>query len=220
MRSFQEIFEIAADRKGGSDALDAMLSRPKSAAELADVPDHRWLSQVTKSIFQAGFNWKVIEAKWSGFEEAFHGFDITRCAHLHPEEFGAILSNKGVVRNGIKLQSVQHNAQFFQELEADGGVAQVIANWPNEDYIGLLDMLKARGSRIGGATGQYAMRFMGRDGFVLSTDVTARLIAEGVIDKPATSKGAMRAVQAAFNTWAAQSGRSLTEISGVLARSL
>ena len=112
MRSFQEIFEIAADRKGGSDALDAMLSRPKSAAELADVPDHRWLSQVTKSIFQAGFNWKVIEAKWSGFEEAFHGFDITRCAHLHPEEFDAILSNKAVVRNGVKLQSVQHNAQF------------------------------------------------------------------------------------------------------------
>ena len=55
--------------------------------------------------------------------------------------------------------------------------------------------------------------------FILSRDVTARLIAEGVIDKPATSKTALKSVQAAFNTWMEQSGRSLTEISRVLAMS-
>lgn len=54
----------------------------------------------------------------------------------------------------------------------------------------------------------------------LSPDVTARLIAEGVIDKPASSKTALRTVQAAFNSWMEQSGRSLTEISQVLAMSL
>ena len=51
-------------------------------------------------------------------------------------------------------------------------------------------------------------------------DVTTRLIVEGVIDKPATSKTALRVVQAAFNTWMEQSGKSLTEISRVLAMSL
>ena len=96
----------------------------------------------------------------------------------------------------------------------------MLGGWPSEDYIGLLDLLKDRGARLGGATGQYAMRFCGRDSFILSRDVTARLIAEGVIDKPATSKSARRAVQAAFNTWMEQSGRSLTEISRVLAMSI
>ena len=96
----------------------------------------------------------------------------------------------------------------------------MIADWPTEDYVGLLEMLKKRGSRLGAATGQYSLRFLGRDSFVLSADVTARLIAEGVIDKPATSKKALNAVQAAFNSWRAQSGRSLTEISRVLAMSL
>ena len=35
MRSFDEIFEIAADRKGGAEALEAMLSAPVPAADVA-----------------------------------------------------------------------------------------------------------------------------------------------------------------------------------------
>jgi 3-methyladenine DNA glycosylase Tag len=81
-------------------------------------------------------------------------------------------------------------------------------------------MMKKRGARLGGATGQYFLRFMGVDSFILSRDVTARLIAEGVIDKSPTSKRAMTAVQAAFNQWQEQSGRSLTEISRILAMSV
>ena len=66
----------------------------------------------------------------------------------------------------------------------------------------------------------YAMRFMGRDGFILSGDVTMRLMTEGVIDKPAGSKTSMRAVQSAFNEWMDQSGRLLAEISRILAMSV
>ena len=80
--------------------------------------------------------------------------------------------------------------------------------------------MKTEGSRLGGMSGQYAMRFAGRDAFILSRDVTARLIAEGVIDKPAGSKSSMRAVQDAFNSWMEQSGRGLTQISQVLAMSV
>ena len=58
------------------------------------------------------------------------------------------------------------------------------------------------------------------DRSVLSNDVVARLVAEGVIDKAPTSKGAMNKVQEAFNIWREQSGRSLTEISRVLAMSI
>jgi hypothetical protein len=61
---------------------------------------------------------------------------------------------------------------------------------------------------------------MGRDGFILSVDVTARLKAEGVIEKPAGSKSSMQANQSAFNEWMDQSGGSLTEISRVLAMSV
>ncbi|MGR3839464.1 MAG: DNA-3-methyladenine glycosylase I, partial [Cognatishimia sp.] len=210
MRSYQEIFDIAADRKGGSGALAALIEPSLTAKELARIPEDRWLAQFTKCIFQAGFNWKVIEAKWDGFETAFHGFDVNRVAFFHDEEFDALLSNKDVVRNGTKLRSVIDNAIFIQELRAEGGVAKVIADWPSTDFIGLLELLKKRGARLGGNSATYALRFIGRDSFILSQDVTARLIAEGVIDRPATSKTALRVVQGAFNTWMDQSGRGLT----------
>ncbi|MDP2578531.1 DNA-3-methyladenine glycosylase I [Shimia thalassica] len=215
MRSFQDLYDIAADRKGGPEALEAMI--PKPDPNVSQLPEDRWLSLFTKGVFQAGFNWKVIETKWEGFEEAFHGFDVDRCAFLHDEDMDRLMSNAAIVRNGPKIRTVIENAHFLQGLRADGGAGKVIGGWPSEDFIGLLEMLKKNGSRLGGMTGQYAMRFAGRDAFILSRDVSARLIAEGVIDKPATSKTAMKAVQGAFNTWMQQSGRGLTEVSRVLA---
>lgn len=220
MRNFDELFEIAADRKGGAEALEALLPTPLSSADISRIPEDRWLAQFTKSIFQAGFNWKVIETKWPGFEEAFHGFDVNRCAFFNDEDFDALLSNKAVVRNGMKLRTVIDNAIFIQDLRAQGGIGKAIGDWPAEDFIGLLDLLKKRAARLGGMSAPYSLRFLGVDSFILSQDVTARLIAEGVIDKPATSKTAQRAVQNAFNTWMDQSGRGLSQISRVLAMSV
>ena len=220
MRHFDEIFDLAAGRHGGAAALAGKLSGPKSMAELAAMPDDRWLSVISKTVFQAGFNWKIIEAKWDGFETAFDGFDVGRCAFMDDEKFDALLQDTSIVRNGTKIAAVRDNAAFLLELREDGGAGEVLGSWPSTDYVGLLAMLGKRGSRLGGASAQYAMRFAGRDSFILSRDVTARLIAEGVIDKPATSKKAMAAVQEAFNIWMDQSGRSLTAISRVLAMSL
>lgn len=219
MRSFEEIHAIARDRHGT--ALEEKIGgAPRSAAELAKVPEDRWLAQFTKTIFQTGFNWKVIETKWDGFEEAFHGFDIDRCAFMAEDWFDALCQDTRIVRYPAKIRSVQENALFIKELRDKGGIAKVVADWPDTDYIGLIAMLKKDASRLGGTSGQYALRFIGRDGFILSRDVVARLIAEGVIDKAPTSKKALQAVQEAFNTWRAQSGASLVEISRVLALSI
>ncbi|WPZ36028.1 DNA-3-methyladenine glycosylase I [Thalassobaculum sp. OXR-137] len=216
--SFDDLYARAAARKGGDAALEALLGTPKSAAELAAIPDERWLSDMTRRIFQSGFNWKVIDAKWDGFEAAFWGFDVGRCALMSDEDLDALVSDTRIVRNGAKIRSVRENAAFLQDLAAEyGSAAKCFAEWPAEDYAGLLEMLKKRGSRLGGRVGAIAMRFMGRDGYVLSEDVVTALIREGVVDKEPTSRRDVAAVQAAFNAWAAQSGRPLSHISRVLA---
>ena len=220
MRDFDAIFAIAADRHGGPEALEERLSPALPPDALAAIPEDRWLSTFTKCIFQAGFNWKVIEAKWDGFEAAFKGFDPEACAFMDEAESDALLGDTRIVRNGAKIATVRDNASFILRLRAEGGVGEVIGHWPSTDFANLLERLKSEGSRLGGTTGQYALRFLGRDSFILSRDVVGRLIAEGVIDKQPTSKKAMRAVQDAFNTWMDQSGRGLTEISPVLALSL
>ncbi len=220
MRTFDEIFEIAAERHPGTDAIEQQLEKPKPVSALTAVPEDRWLAQMTRSVFQSGFNWKVIEAKWDGFETAFHGFDVDRNAMMNDEDLDRLLTDKAIVRNGSKIIAVRDNAIFISELRKDGGIGAVIANWPDEDYVGLLEMLKKRGARLGGITGQYVLRVMGKDAFILSRDVVGRLVAEGVVDKPPTSKKALLAVQDAFNAWRAQSGRSFNEISRVLALSV
>lgn len=218
MRHFDEIYAISAERKGGSEALEALIESPVNDA--TQLSEDRWLATMTKCIFQAGFNWKVVDNKWDGFEKAFHGFDVDRCAFMHDEDMDRLMSDTAIIRNGPKIRTVFDNARFLQDLRNQGGAGTVLGGWPSDNYVGLLERLKKEGARLGGMTGQYAMRFAGRDAFVLSRDVTARLIAEGVVDKPPASKGAMRAVQQAFNTWMEQSGRGLTPISRVLAMSL
>ncbi|MBU2983240.1 DNA-3-methyladenine glycosylase I [Lentibacter algarum] len=220
MRSFDEIFGIAAKRKGGAAALEAMLEKPASAAQLAAIPEDRWLAELSKYVFSTGLAWTVIKNKWPDFEQAFHGFDLGRCAFMDDEMFDSLLTDKRIVRSGPKIASVRDNAAFLLELREEGGVGKVLGGWPADDFVGLLDMLKKRGSRLGGQTGAYGMRMLGRDSFILSPDVVGRLVAEGVIDKAPSSKTALRAVQGAFNTWSEQSGRSLTEISRVLAMSV
>jgi hypothetical protein len=81
-------------------------------------------------------------------------------------------------------------------------------------------MMKKRGNRLGGATGQYALRFAGYENFILSRSVIAALNMAGVIDGAATSKGAQVKVQAALNIWQSESGESQARISRVLAMSV
>ena len=90
----------------------------------------------------------------------------------------------------------------------------------SEDFAGLLTLIKKRASHLGGTSGQYFLRTMGVDSFVLSKDVVRALIREGVVDKAPTSQRDLAKVQEAFNRWRKQSGRSLSEISRTLACSI
>lgn len=220
MRTINSILEISVARKGSEAEVLAGFVPSRTAQELAGAPDDRWLAEMTRSIFQAGFNWKVVDRMWPGFEAAFERFDVPACGMMDDDWFDALVKDTSIVRYPQKIRSVQQNAVFIRETSAvHGGFGKMVSDWPKSDFVGLLEMLKKNGSRLGGTTGQYFLRAMGVDGYILSKDVVARLIAESVIDKPPTSKSAMRAVQDAFNVWVDDSGRSLKEVSRILATS-
>lgn len=217
---FEEIYDRAAARKGGAVALDALLQRPKSARVLKGISDDRYLSEMTACVFRSGFVWRVIEAKWPAFEKVFHEFDTMACAMLSDEELDGIAQDKRIVRHAKKVYAVRNNALFVRDVkDSHGSFAAYIADWPVTDIVGLWQELKRRGDRLGGQTGRYFLRFMGKDSPILSRDVVAALIQAGVVEKEPTSKKALAALQEALNEWMLQSGRSLTEISRVLAMS-
>jgi 3-methyladenine DNA glycosylase Tag len=222
MQSFNAIFDRAAARKGGAAALEAMIGEypPKSHAELVATPDDRWLAEITRSVFQAGFNWRVIDNKWPGFEEAFHRFDTKLNAAMSEDEFDAHLKDAGIVRNGQKIASVRHNAQFLVDLATEhGSAAKFFADWPDSDLVGLLEVMKKRAARCAGETAMRLLRRMGKPAFVTTRDVAAALIEAGVLPAPPKNRKDLQAVQDAFNAWSQQSGRDLNAISRTLALS-
>lgn len=222
MTDFNEIYQRAAARKGGESALQALLpSDIKSSEELAAIPDHRYLAEITKAIFKAGFVWKVIDAKWPGFEEAFWGFDIGRCSFMSPEDEDALCRDQRIIRNRQKILTVPQNAVMINEVARQhGSFSRFIADWPEEDFIGLLDFLGKQGARLGGMTAQYFLRFIGKDGFILSRDGVYALIEAGVIEKSPNSKAARRKIQQAYNDWRRQTGFGLADISRILGLSI
>jgi 3-methyladenine DNA glycosylase Tag len=217
MRSFAEILDITAARKGSAETVLAGAVPVKSAEVIAAIPDDRWLAQIARGILQAGISWSVVEAKWPGIEAAFHGFIPGKVAMIEGDALDALLADPRVIRSGAKIVAIRDNAA---ELAANPGLGRRVADWPVADFAGLLADLNARFSRLGGSTGAYMLRVMGKEGYVLSRDVVARLQAEGVISGPATSAKAMKAIQQAFNAWKDESGLPLNQISRVLAQSI
>jgi 3-methyladenine DNA glycosylase Tag len=72
-------------------------------------------------VFQSGISWKVIEAKWGGFREAFHGFDPAWIASLDPPEVDWLAEDTRIVRNRRKIEATVHNAETMLELAGEHG---------------------------------------------------------------------------------------------------
>ena len=84
---------------------------------------------------------------------------------------------RGIERNGAKIKSVQINAQFLLDLKPEhGSAARFFADWPDKDYIGLLDILKKRANHLGGDAAGRFLRAIGKPAFIASPDMVAALI--------------------------------------------
>ena len=80
-----------------------------------------YLEVMTKSVFQAGMSWDVVNAKWPGFQKAFDGFDAERVAEYTPDDIDRLAADKDIIRNVRKIEATVRNAQTMCELEAEYG---------------------------------------------------------------------------------------------------
>src|SRR5215475_5176283 len=219
---FKRIRERAAKRKGGEKVLVSLLPKKPNNKALSKLGDDRVLSEMAARVFSAGFVWDVIDKKWPGFEEAFLEFNPKRLLFQPAEFWEKLASDKRIVRNPQKIKSVRENARFVSEIAAEhGSFGRFLADWPADDQVGLLEILAKRGSRLGGYSGQYLLRFLGWDAFVLSGHVLLCLRDAGVpLSASGTSKKDLRAAQAQLNAWKAESGLPMAWISRTCALSI
>lgn len=88
-------------------------SRPSS--------DAGYFENMTRCIFQAGLNWKVIDVKWPGFRKAFHDFDVDKVASLGDADVERLMKDGSIVRNRRKIEATISNAKEFEKIAQEHG---------------------------------------------------------------------------------------------------
>ena len=200
MKDFNEIFQRAATRKGGESKLLSLLPPIQSPEQICLLPDDRILSIMTRCIFQAGIRWKVVDNKWPEFETVFKQFNPKTLELLSAEDLESLAKDTRIIRSMQKIVTVPKNAQWINEIaDEHGSFAKFISLWPTSNTI---ELLKKRGARLGGNTGQRVLRLAGIDSFILSSDVLQALRQADIgFYGSASSMKDMRLIQSTFNLW-------------------
>ncbi|WJG09107.1 DNA-3-methyladenine glycosylase I [Aliiglaciecola sp. LCG003] len=221
LETFSHLYQRACERKGGPKSVEMLLSKPLSPQRLQQIGDDRFLAEFSKKVFQSGFVWRVVRDKWPGFERVFFNFDIDKILLMPDEMLESKAQDPSIIRNYNKVKTIRDNALMIDSVRREqGSFSKFVAEWPSHDIIGLWAYLKKHGSRLGGNTGAYGLRAIGKDTFILSQDVVAYFSQRDVISGSHSSKRSMRAIQDAFNELHQQSNRSFQELSQIISLSV
>ena len=70
---------------------------------------------------QAGLSWETILRKRDNYRRAFDGFNPTKVAKYDERKIAALLTDEGIIRNRLKINSAVTNAIAFLQLKRDFG---------------------------------------------------------------------------------------------------
>ena len=71
--------------------------------------------------FQAGLSWITILRKRENFRQAFDNFDYKKIAQYKERKIQALLQDKGIIRNKLKVRAAVSNAQAFLKVQKEFG---------------------------------------------------------------------------------------------------
>jgi DNA-3-methyladenine glycosylase I len=133
---------------------------------------------------QAGLSWSTILYKRDAYREAFAGFDPERVARLDRRRVERLLTNPGIVRNRLKIESTVSNARAFLAVQREHGsfdrfVWGFVGGAPKVNrwrQLGSVPARTAESDALSKALAQRGFRFVG------STICYAFMQATGLVD--------------------------------------
>ena len=121
-----------------------------------------YLEIMSKVVFQSGMSYKVVESKWPGIREAFHGFDAAQVAGMTPPEIDQLTQDTRVIRNRRKLEAVVGNAQRLLELDSEfGGFERYLRS--HRDFPSLVKDLRKQFKFLGDMGCYYYLYVVGEE---------------------------------------------------------
>lgn len=79
--------------------------------------DEKLFETLLLETFQAGLNWLTVLRKRENFRKAFDNFDAQKIARYDEKKIGALCSDRGIIRNRLKIKAAINNAQMFLNLQ-------------------------------------------------------------------------------------------------------
>ncbi|HKK16580.1 MAG TPA: DNA-3-methyladenine glycosylase I [Gammaproteobacteria bacterium] len=218
MRSFNIIYEEAVLRHGSGEAVEKRLPVPSTPDELIKKSNAFYLDEMSRRIFRAGLRHNMVDAKWPAFRRVFHEFDIDKVRLMSDEQLEQLMHDKRIIRHWAKIKAVRNNAQAFHELlQVYDSAGSYLADWPTGQVIELWADLKKHFSQMGGNSGPYFLRMVGKDTFLLTDHVVKALTKWGEIDRRPAGKKSLAEVQDCMAQWSMESRRPLCQVSMILA---
>ncbi len=71
--------------------------------------------------FQAGLSWECVLNKRKNFKVAYDNFDINKIVLYDDNKINELLSNKGIIRNKLKIVASINNAKIFKDIQQNYG---------------------------------------------------------------------------------------------------
>ena len=107
-----------------------------------------YLEIMSKVVFQSGMSYKIVESKWPGIRDGFHGFDVAKITGMSPGEIDQLTQDTRVIRSRRKLEAVVSNAQRMLELDSEFGRFQKYLR-SHEDFPALIKDLRKQFKFLG-----------------------------------------------------------------------
>lgn len=83
--------------------------------------DNEYFERMSRVIFMAGLNWRVLDKKWPGIKKAFLDFDINKVAKFQEIEIEELMMNPDVIHNLLKIRAIVANAGKIKDLSKEYG---------------------------------------------------------------------------------------------------
>ncbi len=109
-------------RRCGWAGTDALLIRYHDEEWGVPVHDDRRLFEfLVLEGAQAGLSWRTVLARRDRYREAFRGFDPGRVARFGARDVARLLSDPGLIRNRLKIESAVENARRLLSVRREFG---------------------------------------------------------------------------------------------------
>ncbi len=138
--------------------------------------DSEYFDRMSKAIFAAGLNWKMVDKKWPNFRRAFAGFSPSSVSRLSEREVKAMMKDTGIVRNEKKIRATAHNAKEIVRLQKEYGSFRGFIESFGKDELKLQEGLQERFKHMGPST---ARMFLWSVGYPLTPNKEERTWMEG-----------------------------------------